>query len=101
MMRFALLLLGCLLVFDVATPLLPGAFRFAPEESVEAWHAPERPRVRAAMPRVRPILAGPTIRPALAHTVRERPHRSPPRADARRNALGTRAAADGPALDDD
>ena len=102
MMRLALVLLGCLLVFDVATPLLPGAFRFAPEESVDALHGPERPRVRAAMPRLHAaVVPVATTRPALEHTVRERPHRSPPRTDVRRDALGVLAPGDSPVLDED
>lgn len=33
--RCAIGLLACLLIFDIGTPLLPGAFRFNPDESID------------------------------------------------------------------
>lgn len=39
--------LVCVLVFDMATPLLPGAFRFNPDESIEVLR-PHTTRVLAA-----------------------------------------------------
>jgi hypothetical protein len=102
MIRAALLLLGCLLAFDAATPLLPGAFRFAPEESVEALHARERPHISAAMPRLDASTAPiPRALPVRHDAFLKRPRLLPPRTDLRREGVDMHARADGRAPDDD
>ena len=52
--RGAFLLLVTLLAFDMSTPLLPGAYRFNPDESVEALRDGVS-RVGALAPTARPL----------------------------------------------
>jgi hypothetical protein len=102
MIRVVVLLLGCLLVFDAATPLLPGAFRFDPSESVEALHGSDRPRAHASVTRLHvAAVPAPAAPPALGDAVVRRPPPLPLRQDVRREAGGIRAHDDSPPTDDD
>jgi hypothetical protein len=102
MMRVVVLLLGCLLLFDAATPLLPGAFRFDPSESVEALHGSDRPRAHASVTLLHvAAVAAPPAPPALGDAVVRRPRPLPPRLDLRREAVGIHTHDDGATTDDD
>ena len=102
MLRTGLLLLGCLLVFDAATPLWPGAFRFDPTESVEALHAPERPRAHASVARLHvAATSAPAALPARNDCALKRPRDLPRRRDCPRESVGIHARGGSTTTDDD
>jgi hypothetical protein len=72
-----ILLLAVCLVADIATPLLPGAFRFDPDESVDAVRARTMPALTlAALPAVFVSGPPPAVRPAAPRVLRA-PRRGP------------------------
>lgn len=54
-------LLAAVLAFDMATPHLPGAFRFDPSASIDGVRSAPPVRTLVAMPE-QPSLAGPPVR---------------------------------------
>lgn len=65
------LFVACLLSFDAATPLLPGAFRFDPDESIEVLRTSPSPTAALAAVRIPRVFGTqtPTAADSVARTV--------------------------------